>query len=66
MILYLKEHKDCIIKSLDMISTWKSSRIQKSVAVLYTNNEMAQKEIRKKSHVFSNIEKVKMKESEHT
>jgi hypothetical protein len=49
-----------------MISTWKSSRIQKSVAVLYTNNEMAQKEIRKKSHVFSNIEKVKMKESEHT
>jgi predicted metal-dependent RNase len=52
MILYLNNPKDSIRKLLNLINTFgkvakHKINIQKSVPLLYTNNEYAQKEIKK-------------------
>jgi hypothetical protein len=52
MILYLKDPKDTTKKFLDLISTLNKVKgykinMQKSVDVLYTNNEHTEKEMRK-------------------
>jgi hypothetical protein len=52
MILYLKDPKNTIKKSLDLINTFSKVtgyeiNIQKPVAVLYINHKQAKKEIRK-------------------
>ena len=52
MILYLKNPKECTPKLLDIIFEFSKVagykiNMQKSVAFLYTNNELAEREIRK-------------------
>ena len=45
MILYIKKHKDSIKKLLE-VAGYKIN-IQKSVALLYTNNELSERETKK-------------------
>ena len=52
MILYIKNHKESTPKLLDLISEFSKVagykiNTQKSVAFLYTNNKLAEREIRK-------------------
>ena len=51
MILYLENHKDTIIKLLELISEFSKVmgskvKTQKSLAFLYTNNEKSEREIK--------------------
>ena len=53
MILYIENPKDSTKKLLEMISKFSKvggykTNIQKSVAFLYTNNELSEKEIKKR------------------
>ena len=55
MILYIKNHKESTPKLLDLISEYSKAagykiNTQKSVAFLYTNDELAEREIRKQFH----------------
>ena len=55
MILYIKNPKEFTPKLLDLISEYSKVagykiNIQKSVAFLYTNNELVEREIRKQFH----------------
>ena len=55
MILYVENPKDSSKKLLELISefskvTGYKINIQKSVAFLYANNELTEREIKKKSH----------------
>ena len=52
MILYIKNHKESTPKLLDLISEFSrvaeyKINLKKSVAFLYTNDELAEREIRK-------------------
>ena len=52
MILYLENHKDSTKKLLELISEFSKVagykiNIQKSVALLYINNELSEREIKK-------------------
>ena len=46
MVLYIENPKDSTKKPLDLINEFKIN-IQKSVAFLYANNELTEKEIKK-------------------
>ena len=55
MILYIENPKDSTKKLLDLINEFRKVvgykiNIQKSVAILYGNNELSEREIKKKSH----------------
>ena len=46
MILYIENHKDSIIKLLELISEFSKINKQKSLASLYSNNEKSEREIK--------------------
>ena len=61
MILYIENHKDIIRKLLELISEFSKVagykiKTQKSLALLYTNNEKSEREI-KESILFSTATK---------
>ena len=55
MILYIEDPKDSTKKLLELINEFSKvgykMNIQKSVAFLYANNELSEREIKKKSHL---------------
>ena len=55
MIVHMENPIDSAKKLLDLINEFgKTVNIQKSMAFLYTNNQISETEIRKKSHLITN------------
>ena len=67
MILYIENHKDSTKKLLELINEFSKAaehkiNIQKSVAFLYTNNELSEREIKKTISLTITSKKIKYQE----